>query len=378
MTDVILKAVETGAEYEASRRLSLSVFREHFTEEEVVANIEESKHEPGFNFANHHIAVVDGDIVAHAKTNDYRLRYGEVELRMGGIGGVCTHPDHRMKGYAAAVMNRALEYMQSRGDHVALLITGQVNFYTRMGYHTVWSPSRMVIQAADAAGLAAPLKVRPATPKDLSQMAALYDRHWNHRITRPRSAETWRWYILNRPERLVRVVESGAGDLLGYAIGVGGNELEVVVDSQEALGSLLAHLAQDWPTLEILMHADEALLHYTRRLVNGVLTTAYTFRSDWMARLVNAAAFRDAILPEMTRQSGIDTRGLIFDIQSEQVYLGLRGQDATNVTLSMADFLELVFGVVPPAVLPLHTDAVQLLERLFPRRPLMIAPLDWF
>jgi hypothetical protein len=201
----------------------------------------------------------------------------------------------------------------------------------------------------------------------------------------PRSAETWVWYTIRRPERVALVVEA-EGSLRGYAISDGGSGsgLEVVADSAEALISLLAHLgrmaqaADDWPTLEIMMAPDDPLLHYARWHVSGVLTTEYSYQSNWMARLVNADAFRDALLPELSRQAGIDSRGLIFSFQPASVEIALRSQDNTIASLDLPRFLQVVFGSLPPAVLQLPPDAVHLLERLFPYRPLMIAPLDWF
>lgn len=385
MSDAIFKSVETDEEYFAAWRLVLQTFREDSSDRAVAERVERTRQQPGFDFAKHQIALVDDQVVSHVMAHDLRLSYGSCSLRMGGVAGVCTHPAHRDQGYALRLMEQTLDFMRARGDHFALLNTGTSGFYSRVGYDSVWSDSWMQIQAEDAAALAAPLPVRSMVEADLPQVAALYAQHWAGRCTMPRSAEVWHWYTIRRPERVALVVEA-EGSLRAYAISTfaAGSGMEVVADSPEALISLLSHLgqmalaAEDWPRIEIMMAPDDPLLHYVRWHVSGVLNTAYTYQSNWMARLVNADAFREAILPELTRQAGIDSRGLIFEIQPAWVEIALRGQDSADIILDLPRFMQLVFGTLPPEVLQLGPDAVHLLARLFPRRPLMIAPLDWF
>ena len=68
----------------------------------------------------------------------------------------------------------------------------------------------------------------------------------------------------------------------------------------------------------------------------------------------------------------------LFDIQPDTVYLGLRGQDTTNIQLDHEQFLRVLFGTTPPAALGLHPDAAQLLNALFPPRVACLARWDWF
>jgi len=50
------------------------------------------------------VVVVNGGIVATLRMWERRMRIGSCIVRMGGIGGVCTHPDYRGVGYATALM----------------------------------------------------------------------------------------------------------------------------------------------------------------------------------------------------------------------------------------------------------------------------------
>lgn len=54
------------------------------------------------------------------------------------VSGVCTHPDHRGKGYAAALMSVVADRIQARGEtpflHVYAHNTGAISLYETLGY----------------------------------------------------------------------------------------------------------------------------------------------------------------------------------------------------------------------------------------------------
>jgi predicted N-acetyltransferase YhbS len=384
MPEFIVKAVENDAELIAASVLMSLAFRGGVDTEGIIASLNHRKQRPAFQYDQHRIGVLDGEIVAHVVAKPYTLRYGEAELTFSGIGGVCTHPDQRMKGYAAAVMRDAVAYMQARGDHFSLLNTGAVNFYPRFGYHTLWSDGVVEIETAEAAKLNSSLKVKAAVMEDVPQMAALFDRAMARRVTMFRSRDIWHWRMADESGQHIRVVEDGSGQIAGYLVGFYGNHLiEMVSDSDEAVAALLADSARIFQDsgpekLSILVLPDEHLLHRIRRMVACEMMREFVPGANWMARIINADGFREVVLPEMLRQSGLDMRGLIFDIQPDSVHLGLRGQDSTSIELDQGTFLQVLFGILPPAVLKLHADGIQLLERLFPRHDFVIEPWDWF
>jgi aminoglycoside 2'-N-acetyltransferase I len=58
-------------------------------------------------------------------------------VRIGGIGGVKTHPDHRRRGLAALAMGRAVAWFRERGDvDFALLVCESrlLGTYGRLGW----------------------------------------------------------------------------------------------------------------------------------------------------------------------------------------------------------------------------------------------------
>lgn len=74
---------------------------------------------------------VDGRLVAMAGERIRAEGFGE-------ISGVCTHPDHRGRGYAAALMTRVAERVFARGEtpvlHSLADNAGAIALYQRLGF----------------------------------------------------------------------------------------------------------------------------------------------------------------------------------------------------------------------------------------------------
>lgn len=386
MSDLVIRAVETEAEFVAARTLAVDIFSpDEATRQRRLRSMPAMKAMPGFSFDWYRIGLVGGEIVSSLIAFPFVLRYGSVELPFGGIGAVCTHPDHRGKGYASAVMRDAIDYMARRGDVLSLLGTGAQGFYSPLGYHTVWPDYVLSFKAADAAALATTLASRPARITDWQAIAALYDRHWGSRVAAVRSETLWRWRLNTAWLSFVRVVEDRGGRITGYiaANDPNGHYGEVMVDTPEAARTLMAEIGRmrlaageelvEWPVAQ-----DDPLIYDAQRWLNCDVETSYYDRMGWMGCIVNPEGFRERLLQEMLLVSRLDERGLIFSIQPETVYLGLRGQDTTNVQLDHGQFLRVMMGWFPAARLDIHPDAVQLLSALFPPRVAGLGRWDYF
>jgi len=57
-------------------------------------------------------------------------------VKVGGIGGVATHPEHRGQGLAADCIERAIGLMMDQGAHFALLVcdTRLIPYYAERGW----------------------------------------------------------------------------------------------------------------------------------------------------------------------------------------------------------------------------------------------------
>ncbi|MAS36578.1 MAG: hypothetical protein CL610_21415 [Anaerolineaceae bacterium] len=383
MSTIVVKPVENREEYFAARELAAHIFSRGNLPDEAARMDRANRYLslPGFAFDWHRIALKGDQVAAHVVALPLRLRYGSVELRVGGLGAVCTDPAWRKQGLAAAVLQDAIHYMQARGDHISLL-DGIPGFYHQFGYHTVWPGSSLEFSAEAAAALDAPLQSRPASIADAQAMGDLYDRCWGHRVAIVRSHALWHWRLETMPLPSMRVIEDRTGCMVGYYVGAD-EVLEVVAETEAAALTAIAeigraYLAHNRETVSLVVPPDDRLVFTARRWLTTTLHTRYVPNGHWMGRIVDPVGLRDIMLPEMMQRAGLDGRGLIFDIQPDAVHIGLRGQDSTNVQIEPGDFLRLMFGTLPASQLDFHADATHLLERLFPPRTAMIAPWDWF
>jgi len=66
------------------------------------------------------------------------------------VSGVCTHPDHRGKGYAAMLMREVANAILARGEtpflHAFADNHGAIGLYEKLGFVTRWDPVLMVLQ----------------------------------------------------------------------------------------------------------------------------------------------------------------------------------------------------------------------------------------
>ncbi|MDE2998694.1 MAG: GNAT family N-acetyltransferase [Gemmatimonadota bacterium] len=133
--------------------------------------------DPGYRMDQSRVLLADGRIVAHLRVWDRAIRVRGSVLRAGGIGSVLTHPDHRGRGYARALMRNAEAYMLEAGYDVGLLFTIiGTPFYRALGWTPIPLPT-FVIELESEAG------ARPSThvtaldvDRDLDAVMAIYER----------------------------------------------------------------------------------------------------------------------------------------------------------------------------------------------------------
>jgi aminoglycoside 2'-N-acetyltransferase I len=122
----------TAGEQAAVRTLTLAVYPP-----------EVSATWPGraIEWAAHQWAVVgwdaDGAAVCYAGIILRKARWNDRAVRVGGIGGVKTHPASRGRGFATAAIQRALNFFREQGDvDFGLLVCEPclVPFYERLGW----------------------------------------------------------------------------------------------------------------------------------------------------------------------------------------------------------------------------------------------------
>jgi GNAT superfamily N-acetyltransferase len=107
------------------------------------------------------------------------LRFGGSTMQAGGVTAVATHPLYRGKGIMSALLARADQEMQQRGDVVSVL-GGDRSRYAHFGWEQVGArcelhfPAKYLMQLPDPKGL--PTRIRPGDTALKLEVLAQYDR----------------------------------------------------------------------------------------------------------------------------------------------------------------------------------------------------------
>ena len=189
-------------------------------------------------------------------------------LRMGYIGGVCTHPDHRGKGLASAALRASFKRLQDDGADV-VWISGTRKLYFGAGANHIGGFSQCAV-TRECLRAQTGLTLRRATSSDVPLLCRLNERD-SVRFVRPpldyeiglssghcagRACEFWiaeiqdvpAAYVLMRREsaEACRVVEfcgertAVMGALSRLAAELGDASLTILVPGRDVLADLLA------------------------------------------------------------------------------------------------------------------------------------------
>lgn len=86
------------------------------------------------NSENLRIIKYDREIVSHVGIYPVYVKIDDLELKVGAIFGVATHPNYRGRGFAKVLLRDAVERMIKENYDVSILWTGIPEFYRKLGW----------------------------------------------------------------------------------------------------------------------------------------------------------------------------------------------------------------------------------------------------
>ncbi len=316
------------------------------------------------------VVLVGGRIVSTLRIWERRLRVGSSSVRMAGIGGVGTHPDHRGRGYASALMRGTAEHMQQAGYDVGMLFSIlPCSFYGKLGWGSLPMEGFQIRRGAPAETRPLSWEAEPFEEgRDLEQVATLYNEcnaDQSGTLVRPRS------YWDTTPARLRGILptvvarrDHGVGGYLNFDSVEGAAIVHEVASDQEDSGvlvSLVEALVQSCEDREIEeIHGEIPHTHPFVHLIlerwGGDLTL--TGNDQAMLYPANLQSLFQSLLPELeSRLEGLP-KGGSFSIRFEtndqhcilrrgdSANLEIRATDrtATRLALPASLFWRIVFG----------------------------------
>ncbi len=200
------------------------------------------------------VVVVNDRVISTLRVWERRMCVGESLVTMGGIGGVCTHPNYRGVGYASALMRDTIDYLQTIGCDLGVLFTIIPEaFYRRLGWTTLpLHGFNVTYNSATCAAHSFKWQVTEFNPEtDLDAVARLYD------LTNTQQSGTiarTRAYWDMAPSRirgvLPTIVARQDGHIAGYLnYEIDGKRVEVrevgyTPDNSTVLDALVSHFLQ--------------------------------------------------------------------------------------------------------------------------------------
>ena len=124
------------------------------------------------------VVVVNDTVISTLRVWERRMQVGASLVTMGGIGGVCTHPQYRGVGYASALMRDTINYLGMIGCDIGALFTIiPADFYRRLGWTSLpLHGFSLTCNAATRTVNASGWQLTDFNPEtDLDAVARLYD-----------------------------------------------------------------------------------------------------------------------------------------------------------------------------------------------------------
>ena len=329
---------------------------------------------------------LEGKAVSGLSVHDLTLRIGERTVRCGGIGGVGTPNEHRMKGYARQILDASITFMQDEGYHLAALY-GIPSFYTRWGFAPAMPECRVTIKTRDAELAPSRFQVRPMTREDAPSVGALYAAANATRTGTVVRPEDWAGFKrgpgwTSRFGAFVAEDDQGVAGYAMYTLDQGSLEVgEVGYRDRSVWSTLLAEVGRiAWDRrleeLTILGPFDDPFFAYCQRYGCSI-TLAYPRNAHCMARVINQDALVETLAPLLRRRAteagmgGADA--LMIETELGRTRLSLDSEGETwRFRLPQWALAQLVLGYrsVDDQLFETeaHTDpgAIPLLEAIFP------------
>ncbi|MGB9717340.1 MAG: GNAT family N-acetyltransferase [Thermoproteota archaeon] len=349
-----------------------------------------------------------GSPVSWLIINDLEVKVGKAFLKMGGVGGVGTLEEHRMKGYSRKVMEFSIEYMVRNGYDVSMLF-GIPDYYVKWGYASTLPNCKITMPLRNAERARPGLKARPMVKEDAGVILDIYELANEHR-TGPLKRHRGEWFRFrkgswwgipadgtvfedesgrivaycasDRWPRVMRITEVGAVDVALYE-----HVLRYACDVafQKKATELEIYVPFDHPFAELC------------KSLGCTVSIDYPYASDGMGRIVNIKSTFEKLVPvfkdrlekacvkELPSQISFKTDIGLITLEISDSGVSISEAVSTNwIELPQWVLMQLILGYRDPKSVVVdqavkHEGRVEkALETLFPSGNPHIWHSDWF
>lgn len=246
----------------------------------------------------------EDQLVHHWGVWGYQMRLEDIQLKVGGIGAVVTHPEYRKQNLMHQAADASFAVMKEQGYDLSIL---RGRHYVKMGYARAWNYVTYRFKLEDY-----PIDVpvpayQPLSLSEVPEMDALYNQaHASFTGTAIRPT-----FFNKHPEDICTYGwRDSDGSLVGYVRAAPSEEEERTLVCLEAVGSphqalaVLADLFQKGEYEKItcftLPHQHPFLQHL--RLGNCIEENRYFEITGWRVKIINLHSTLQKLIPLMEKR----------------------------------------------------------------------------
>ena len=345
---------------------------------------------------------MDGRLVSSTRVYAFQQAVRGVVKDCGGVAGVATYPEARLKGYARQLMQAAFQQMHTRGQVVSMLDPFKASYYAKFGYVSAVAPylvegplKELLHSRGGVAGKGWTVeRLRAVDAKD-EFLAFLRDvglaQHHGYLVFKEITDELWK--IRVRDSLVVLVKRKGKiqaasryrikGERVKGRWQATLTAFDVLWRTREARERLFSFFSKHQDQIHhIIIHApfDTQVEHWF-----GDTRLKIERKTPWMVRIIDTikavenlpAQGADTIILELTDDDCPWNNG-VFSLQSKGDRLRLaKSSEQPTVKASIQAFSALVYGTQPveelvfQGTLTISEDHVRkILQRWFPPHPI--------
>ena len=350
----------------------------------------------------------DGVSTSWLWINDIEIRVGASYLKMGGVGGVNTLEEQRMKGYSRKVFERSIDFMRENHYDVSMLY-GIPDFYSRWGYASTLPDYKIIVPLRNARRAHGGLHARPMMKEDAGQVLDVYELT-NEGRTGPvrRDRKTWFKFRKGSDWRILAdgtVFEDGSGRIVAYYAADRWRRVMRIteVGAREPLfyESMLKHASdvaeeKQAPEMEVFAPLDHPFVSLCKRM-GCTITSNYYHDQMGMGRIMDVVSTFEKLRPELSkrlRSAELKGHPSSLSIRTDigSVTLDLSDSEVSVSKKTSADWVELPQWALMQLILGYRpvSDAMvdptvrtggnvrEVLEALFPSGYPYLWMADWF
>ena len=357
------------------------------------------KFDPWYNLSNTRACFINGQVASVVVIFERPIWIGDTIVKMGGLGSVGTHPDHRKKGYSSQVLLDTVDYLANSSFDLSLLFTGINDHYAKAGwvtypvtFHSIDLPNLPIMKPTNEVSIE-----RYNVEADRPEVMEIYNQFNQSRTgTTVRNQAYWhnqpKWrgqdpdlfWVAKRDGKIVAYLKGGHKDIL---------EVGCQLNSKKgwlALKKLVQHFLQNRMSAGQETIRAENYTEIQRALDQLDIASSTDVQSHFMFRITNFRSLLIKLVPMLEnrlRTSNLSNwQGKIrlqyeLDVQTLIISNGKikisPETDTPNIDLQLSqlEVLQLIFG-------ELDTSSVltefPILPILFPPDQLLHWPTDNF